>query len=144
MKIKSSFFGQLIVVAAALVMLMGSAFPANYGNSILIGFDETNGFTDPVTYLKPLPVVTTPPLAINAISGVARVVSATPGAILQINVITASGVGAVYDSSTTASGVAATQVFAIPATVGIYQLNWPMTRGIVVNPSSSVVSVSYR
>lgn len=144
MRIKPSMFGQAVVVMAALVMLMGTAFSANYGQALLVGSDHGSGQTDAVSYTTPMPTINVAPLATNAISGVAVVVKATPGAIVRVNVVSASGVGAVYDSATVASGVAATQVFAIPATVGTYELNWPMTSGIVVNPSSSVVSVSYK
>lgn len=82
--------------------------------------------------------------AINNVSGVPAVISAVPGRIVRINVLSASGVGAVYDASTVASGVAAVQVFSIPATVGTYELDWPMKNGIVVNPSSNVLSISYQ
>ena len=145
MRIKPSLFGQAAVVVAVLVLLTGTAFSAgNYGQAILMGSDHGGGLTDAVSYTTPLPTINVAPLATNAISGVAVVVKATPGAIVRVNVVSASGVGAVYDSATVASGIAATQVFAIPATVGTYELNWPMTSGVVVNPSSSVVSVSYK
>lgn len=88
-------------------------------------------------------LVATGASAVNAASGVAFVTKASAGRVVQVNVISASGVGAIYDSATVASGVAATQVAAIPATVGTYTYDWPMTRGIVINPSSSVISVKY-
>lgn len=78
-----------------------------------------------------------------AVSGVAAVVKASAGRVVTVSVISASGVGAIYDSATVASGVAATQVAAIPATVGVFKLDFPVARGIIINPSSSVVSVSY-
>jgi len=82
-------------------------------------------------------------LATNNISGASSVVKAGTSRIVSINVITASGVGAVYDSATVAAGAAANKVFAIPATVGHYDVDWPMANGIVIDPSSSVIAVKY-
>jgi len=82
-------------------------------------------------------------LATNNISGASAVVKAGTSRIVSVNVIAASGVGAVYDSATVAGGAAANKVFAIPATVGHYDVDWPMTSGIVVDPSGSTIAVKY-
>jgi hypothetical protein len=82
-------------------------------------------------------------LATNNISGASAVVKAGTSRIVSVNVITASGVGAVYDSATVAAGAAANKVFTIPATVGHYDIDWPMTSGIVVDPSGSTIAVKY-
>jgi len=82
-------------------------------------------------------------LATNAVSGPSVVVKAGVSRLVTINVLTASGVGAAYDIATVASAAAANQVFTIPATVGTYVIDWPMASGIVINPSSSVLSVKY-
>jgi len=81
--------------------------------------------------------------ATNAISGVPVVVKASAGRLVQVNVISASGIGAIYDSATVASGVAANKVATIPAAVGTYFYDWPMVNGIVVDPSSNVIAVKY-
>lgn len=103
-------------------------------------------------YLAPLNLTTTSELvtsaggtsSVLAASGVPFVVKATAGRIVEVNVISASGVGAIYDVATAASAVAANQIAAIPATVGTYRLDFPASTGIVINPSSSVMSISYR
>jgi len=82
-------------------------------------------------------------LATNNISGASSVVKAGTTRLVSINVISASGVGSVYDAATVATGAAANKVFTIPATVGHYDVDWPMSSGIVLDPSSSVVAVKY-
>jgi len=82
-------------------------------------------------------------LATNNISGASAVVKTGISRIVSINVLTASGVGAAYDSATVAGGAAANKVFSIPATVGHYDVDWPMTSGIVVDPSGSTIAVKY-
>ena len=72
------------------------------------------------------------------------VIKAGAGRLVSVNVISASGVGAIYDSLTVASGVTATQIAAIPATVGNYQFTWPFFSGLVINPASSNISVNYQ
>jgi hypothetical protein len=89
-------------------------------------------------------LVSTGSTSIEAASGAAFVVKATPGRIVAVNVISASGVGAVYNTATAASAAAANQIAAIPATVGTYTFDWPASAGIVINPSSSVISVKYK
>lgn len=81
---------------------------------------------------------------INAASGAAFAVKASAGRLVAVNVISASGVGAIYDSATVGSGVAAVQIASIPATVGTYVFDWPAASGIVIDPSSSVISVKYQ
>jgi hypothetical protein len=82
-------------------------------------------------------------LAINNVSGVAASVKTGTSRLVTINVISASGVGAAYDVALPASAAAANKVFTIPETVGTYTIDWPMTSGIVIDPSSSVVAVKY-
>lgn len=72
------------------------------------------------------------------------VVKASSGRLVSLNVITASGVGAIYDSLTVASGVTANQIATIPATVGNYQYVFPFNTGLVINPASSTISVNYQ
>lgn len=73
------------------------------------------------------------------------VVSSQSGRVYSINVTTAgSTTGAIYDSSTV-SGVGATNlIFVIPTTVGVTNLNFPFTNGLVYVPGTSqVASISY-
>lgn len=79
-----------------------------------------------------------------AVSGVASVIKTGVGSLVTINVISASGVGAVYDTALAASAATANQIGVIPATAGTYTYNFPFTNGLVINPSSSVISVNYR
>jgi hypothetical protein len=75
----------------------------------------------------------------------ATVVKASSGYIGKISVTTAGAAGAVYDYNSTSGTGAASLVAVIPAAVGIYTLDFPVTNGIVVAPGAAqVVSVSYR
>lgn len=80
-----------------------------------------------------------------AASGAAAInVKATPGRIMTVNVITASGVIAVYDAATAGAAGATNEIASIPATVGVYRMNFPAASGITVNPNNSVISVAYQ
>jgi hypothetical protein len=82
--------------------------------------------------------------SVLAVSGPAVALAQGSGTLLTINVITASGVGAVYDVALAASAATANQIGVIPATAGIYTYKFPFINGLVINPSSSVISVNYR
>lgn len=72
----------------------------------------------------------------------ATVVKAGAGRIVRFVVTTAGAAGTIHDSATT--GAAGTLIATIPATVGIYYLDFPVTTGILVTPGAAqVVSVSY-
>jgi len=74
----------------------------------------------------------------------ATVVKATPGRLVKINVLTAGAAGTASDCATTGAVAAANLICNIPATVGIYSLDWPCLVGIVITPGASqVLSVSY-
>lgn len=73
------------------------------------------------------------------------VVKAAPGKLWTFTVTTAGAAGAVYDTTTTGSVAASNLIAVIPATVGVYQIAFPVLRGIVVVPGAAqVVSVSYQ
>jgi len=75
----------------------------------------------------------------------ATVVRTGAGYLGRINVNVAGSAGAVYDFATTSGTGAATLIAVIPAVVGTYAFDWPVTAGIVVAPGASqVVSVAYR
>ena len=67
----------------------------------------------------------------------ATVVKSTPGFVAVVSVIaTSSTAGAVYDSTSTTGNTAAKEIAVIPATVGVYEINFPAKSGIVVAPGS--------
>lgn len=75
----------------------------------------------------------------------ATVVKAGAGTIGKISVTVAGAAGVAYDFAATSGEAAANVVAAIPATVGVIQLDWPVTTGILIVPGAAqVVSVSFR
>lgn len=69
----------------------------------------------------------------------------TPGRVCRVSVIVAgSAVGTINDLATTSGAAAANQVFTIPNTVGIYDVQMPCAVGILVVPGTGqTVAVSY-
>ncbi len=85
----------------------------------------------------------------DAITAVLNITAATavktaPARVIQICVLSCSTVaGAVYDATAQAGTVAANSVFTIPATVGLYRLEWPCKNGVYVVPGTgSSLSIS--
>lgn len=67
------------------------------------------------------------------------------GQIGKISVTTAGAAGAVYDFGTVSGVGAANLIGVIPAVVGVYSFDWPVSTGIVVIPGAAqVVSVTFR
>lgn len=75
----------------------------------------------------------------------ATVVKAKPGRICKVSVIVAgSGTGTVNDLATTSGASAANQLYVVPQTQGIYELNLPCVNGILVVPGTGqTLAVSY-
>ena len=74
----------------------------------------------------------------------ATVVKATPGTLHKIVVLVAGAAGTANNCITTGAVAAANEIFVIPATVGVYTLDWPCSAGITIAPGASqVVTVSY-
>ena len=74
----------------------------------------------------------------------ATVVKPTPGTLFRFSVTTAGAAGAVYDANTTGGNIAANLIATLPATVGVYELEWPCSNGILVSPGAAqVVSVAF-
>lgn len=74
----------------------------------------------------------------------ATVVKATAGRICTVVVNVAGAAGTLNDCATTGAAAAANLIFAIPATVGVYKVDFPCLAGIVVAPGAAqVVSVSF-
>jgi hypothetical protein len=66
------------------------------------------------------------------------------GRLVRVSVTTAGAAGAVYDSATVAGAGASNLIAVVPATVGVYFLDWPVLNGITYVPGSAqVVSISY-
>lgn len=76
----------------------------------------------------------------------AAVVQGGVGRIAKVSVIVAgSAAGTVNDVLTTGAAGVANQVAVIPNTVGVYDIDWPMSLGIVVVPGTGqTVAVSYQ
>lgn len=74
------------------------------------------------------------------------VVKASAGRVFRVMVNTAgSTTGTLNNVTTTGGAAAANLVFTIPNTVGIYEVNAPMTSGIVIIPGTSqVIAVVYQ
>ena len=81
----------------------------------------------------------------NATDYVCNITAATAvrtaaGRVVRVNVITAGDTtGKVYDIASAAATAAGKVVFAIPATVGVYSLDWPVKSGVTIIPASNQV-----
>lgn len=74
----------------------------------------------------------------------ATLVKAGIGRIVRFNVTVAGAAGTINDAATTGGAAASNLIAAIPAAVGIYELDWPVANGIVVTPGAAqVVSVAF-
>lgn len=73
------------------------------------------------------------------------VVKASPGRVAKVSVIVAgSTAGTINDVLTTGAAGVANQLATIPETVGLYDIDMPTSRGIVVVPGTGMtVAVSY-
>jgi len=79
-------------------------------------------------------------------------VKSTTGRVAKVNVIaaaTGSNPGSVYDAATTASATGSATILAsIPDTIGSYNIDMPVSNGIVIVPgtngtASQTIAVSY-
>lgn len=75
----------------------------------------------------------------------ATVLKATKGQVGKVSVLVAgSAAGGVYDRATTSGVATSNQVFVIPNTVGLYDINMPTGTGITVVPGTGqTVAVSW-
>lgn len=75
----------------------------------------------------------------------ATVVKSSAGRCVRVSVLVAGAAGTVNDVATTGAASIANQIFTIPATVGVYEVNWPCGVGIVVIPGAGqTVAVCYQ
>jgi hypothetical protein len=66
-------------------------------------------------------------------------VKTTPGKVLKMSVIVAGAAGTLNDIAAFGSAAVGNQIAVIPAVVGVYDINWTCTTGIVVVPGAAQV-----
>lgn len=72
------------------------------------------------------------------------VIKASAGRLFRVNVNVAGVAGAIHDTTTTGGATAANLIATIPAVVGTYEFNWPMSSGIVyIVGAGQVIAVNY-
>lgn len=62
----------------------------------------------------------------------AHLIKAAPGRVAKISVLVAGAAGSLNDCATTGAVATANEIIAIPAAVGLIDVDWPMQVGIVV------------
>lgn len=66
----------------------------------------------------------------------------TNAKVINVVVVAAStAVGGVWDCAAAASTAAGNKIFTIPATVGVYTLNWPCATGVTVATGAGMTLV---
>lgn len=142
---KSNTFIRLLCAAA---LALAVSAPASAGQSPI----RSNVATDTSGYGTSLKLDAQSDLKVNS-NGTATSLNITAatvvkegiGRIVRFVVTTAGAAGALYDSNSTSGAAAANLIAVMPATVGIYELNFPVASGILVVPGASqVVSTSYQ
>jgi hypothetical protein len=72
------------------------------------------------------------------------VIQTGAGRVAKVNVLIAGAAGALYDSATVTNAAAANQIAVIPATVGVVDIDFPFTNGLIYIPGTSqTASISY-
>ena len=62
------------------------------------------------------------------------------GRLVRVSVTTAGAAGAVHDAGVIADATAGNLIAVVPATVGVYYLDWPVLNGIVYKPGAAQVA----
>jgi hypothetical protein len=77
------------------------------------------------------------PPAGSAVVGIASasVVKPAAGVVQRVSVLVPGSAGAIYDCNNLAS-TSGKQVFVVPATAGVYTLEWPCATGVTVAPGA--------
>ena len=72
-------------------------------------------------------------------------VKAKSGRVAKVSVIVAgSAPGAIHDSATIGAAAAANEIAVIPNTVGVYNIDFPVSNGIVIKAGTgNTIAVSY-
>jgi len=146
-EMKKSLFGKVVFGLVGVLILGAFSFAAIGGQNlnISLGVKNTSGAAVLATGdALGDTIVGRGTATYLAVSGVPQLVKAGIGRIAKVNVISASGVVTFYDVATAASAASANKIAIVPATVGTVELDFPVTTGIVIDPSSSVVSFSYQ
>lgn len=77
--------------------------------------------------------------AVLNMTGSGTAIKTSAARVARITVVAASTTaGAVYDCAAIGSTAAGNLVFTIPATVGVYMLDWPMKSGVSVFPGAGM------
>lgn len=72
----------------------------------------------------------------------ATLVNSGKGRIASVSVLVAGAAGKIYDANLATATT--NEIYVIPATVGVFWVNFPLSFGLVVAPGAAqVVSVSY-
>lgn len=75
----------------------------------------------------------------NLTATTGNVVKTTNARLITVSVVAASVAnGGIWDAVAIASTAASNKVFTVPATVGVYTLNWPCTAGIIASPGAGM------
>jgi len=75
----------------------------------------------------------------------ATLVKAGAGRVAKVSVVVAgSGAGSINDAATIGTAAAANEIAVIPATVGIINIDFPVSNGIVLTPGTGqTLAISY-
>jgi hypothetical protein len=73
------------------------------------------------------------------------VIKATPGRVCKVSVITAgSAPGTINNCITTGAAAASNEIFVVPNTAGMYDIDWPCSTGITyILGTGQVVAISF-
>ena len=93
----------------------------------------------------PQAISVTNTVAMNPYAATAAVVNLTAATalrtsavkVVRFSVVVAGTAGGLFDAPATGTGTAGKQIAVVPATVGVYELNWPCSSGLVVVPGTS-------
>ena len=142
-----SLFGKLSAALVVVVAIGALAVPAISGQNINISLSSKNpagAFIANTVDVLGDNIEARGILTALGASGVPSIIKTGASRIARINVLTASGVVTIYDAASTVGLGTASEVAVVPATVGSYEIDFPLTNGLVINPSSSVISISYQ
>jgi hypothetical protein len=79
------------------------------------------------------------PGAVSSVVGItAATALRTAGAyVIAVSVISAGTAGAIFDAAATGTATTGKQIAVIPATAGVFILNWPCQTGVVIAPGAA-------
>jgi len=75
----------------------------------------------------------------NLTATTGNVVKTTNARLIKVAVVAAStATGGIWDAAAIASTAAGNKIFTVPATVGVYTLEWPCASGIIATPGAGM------